>query len=116
MFSLFRKKEPKNEKPSAKRARYIYKPYENAMAFRVEFREDRAYVYPGWSKGLAYTVEGENICSAAGELLYIIIEKKIYDAAGEKLLYFIRGNEIYKAGKADAIYQIRDSITVQGTL
>lgn len=116
IFGLFSRGEKKEAVPKGRTARYIYKPYENAMSWRVEFRQDAGYVYPGWSKSFLFKIEGDKICSAAGELIYIKIGNKIVKAADEKPMYILRGNELYAPGGAEPKYVIKDSITVQGTL
>ena len=118
MFSIFKKKTDKPaEKPRDVRPRYVYKPNENAMAFRLEYREGGVLVYPGWSKALLFKIEGDRIyCAADDKLQYIIIGNDIYDAAGEKLLFRTIASEIYRAGDNKAAYELRSSITVQGTL
>ena len=116
MFAIFRRKEKTPKPPKAKQPRYIYKPYENSMAYRVEFREDVGYIYSGWSKSFLFKIEGERICSPEGETKYIIIEDRLMDASGEKLICRIVRNEIYFPGKREPDYLIKDSIRVQGTI
>lgn len=119
MFSLFRKRTemPKKEKPVRKGPKYIYKPNENAMSFRVEYREGLGYVYPGWSKKLLFKIEEDKILSAADESIkYIIIGRDVYDAAGEQILLRISGERLLSPNGKELLYEMRDSITVQGTL
>ena len=116
MFTIFKKKERVPRPPKAKQPKYIYKPYENTMAYRVEYREDAGYVYPGWGKAFLFKIEGERICSPEGETQYVTIGDRVLDAAGEKLICLVRGNEIYFPGKRAPDYLIKDSIRVQGTI
>ena len=75
MFKLFSSKE-KKEKPKLRGPQYIYKPFENALSYRVEHREDKSYVYPGWSKSFLYIIEGDKMFRAGeDEPFYIIIGK-----------------------------------------
>ena len=79
MFGLFSKKEKKEPKPKGKGPRYIYRPYENAMSFRVEYREGLGYVYPGWGKSALFIIEGDKIYApGAAEPSYIIIGKQYF--------------------------------------
>lgn len=117
MFSWFKKERTKSEKPKSSSTRYIYKPYENAMAFRVEFRETAAYIYRGWSKSWVYRLEDNKIYTAGSEeASYIIIGNKVCKPSGEESMYRITGDSIYKASEREACYIIKSSITVQGTL
>lgn len=117
MFTIFKKKERKPKPPKAKQPKYIYKPYENAMAFRVEFRETAAYIYRGWSKSWVYRLEDNKIYTAGSEeASYIIIGNKVCNFSGEETLYRIVGDSIYRASEREACYIIKSSITVQGTL
>ena len=116
MFKLFSKKEKAAKTPRAQLPKYIYKPYENSMAYRVEFREGAGFVYPGWGKSFLFKIEGDKIYSAEGQLLYIIIEGRLMDASGEKLICRVVRNEIYFPGKREPDYLIKDSIRVQGTI
>ena len=118
MFSIFKKRTDKSiQKARDVRPRYIYKPNENAMAFRLEYREDLCFVYPGWSKTVLFKIEGDKIYSAADEKLqYIIIGKDVFDAAGEKRCLSISDRAVYDASGKILRYELRDSITVQGTL
>lgn len=115
MFFLSRKKkEPRPEKNF--RPRYIYKPGENAMAFRLEYRDDASYVYPGWGKHFLYKISGNCIFRAGEEEpSYIIIGKNIC-APDSKPLWCVEGGLVYRAGEHRPSYELRDSITVQGTL
>ncbi len=116
MFKLFSKKE-KNEKPRFKGPLYIYKPFENALSYRVEFREALRLVYPGWSKSFLFKIEEDKIYRAGEDVAsYIIIGKGIYDAVGEKLLYKLTSDAVYSPSSREAIFHIRDSIRVQGSL
>ena len=108
MFSWFKKERTKSEKPKSSSTRYIYKPYENSIAYRVEYREDAGYVYPGWGKAFLFKIEGERICSPEGVTQYVTIGDKVLDAAGEKLICLLRGNEIYFPGKREPDYVIKD--------
>ena len=112
----FLKKEKTIPKAKSQQPKYIYRPFENAMACRVEYREGAGWIYPGWGKGLLFKIEGDRICSPSGELCYIIIEGRVYDSAGEKVLYRIAGNEVYAPGVREPVYLIKDSIRVQGTI
>ena len=117
MFSWFRKDKTKSEKPKSSSTRYIYKPYENAMAFRVEYRDAVTYVYRGWSKSRVYRLEDNKIYTAGSEeASYIIIGNKVCNFSGEEILYRIAGDSIYRASEKEACYIIKSSITVQGTL
>ena len=117
MFSWFKKERTKSENPKSSSTRYIYKPYENAMAFRVEFRETAAYIYRGWSKSWVYRLEDHKIYTAGSEeASYIIIGNKVCNFSGEETLYRIVGDSIYRASEREAYYIIKSSITVQGTL
>ena len=116
MFKLFSKKE-KVEKPRRKGPQYIYKPFENALSFRVEHREDKSFVYQGWSKSYYYIIEDGRVYRAGSEApVYIIIGKGVYDAAGEKLIYKIGPDAVYLPAGGEPKYLIKDSIYVQGTL
>ena len=117
MFSIFKKSSaPKSEKPKRKGPLYIYKPYENAMSFRVEFRGKTGYVYPGWSKTLLFKIEGDKVYSASDEgLSFIIKGRDIYGPSGEELMFRIAGGAVYSRSR-ELLYEIRDSIKVQGTL
>jgi len=117
MFGLFSKKEKRAPKPpKAKQPKYIYKPYENTMSYRVEFREGAGYIYPGWGKAFLFKIEGDRICTSEGELQYIIIEDRLMDAEAEKLICRVRGNEVWFPGKREPDFIIKDSIRVQGTI
>lgn len=116
IFKLFGSKERAHKPPKAKQPKYIYKPYENSMAYRVEFREGAGYVYPGWGKAFLFKIEGEKILSPEGGIQYVTIGDRVLDAAGEKLICLVRGNEIYFPGKREPDYVIKDSIRVQGTI
>ena len=116
MFSIFKKKERAPRPPKAQQPKYIYRPYENSMAYRVEFREGAGFVYPGWGKSFLFKIEGDKIYSAEGQLRYIIIESRLMDASGEKLICRVLRNEIYFPGKREPDYLIKDSIRVQGTI
>jgi len=119
MLFQFKKKANKNreKKPGNSLPKYVYKPGENVLAFRVEYREDATYVYPGWAKIFVYRIEGDKIYPAGAETpSYIIIEKDVYDAAGEKLLFRAVGSELYSTAFKKTVYELRDSIRVQGTL
>lgn len=117
MFSWFKKDKTKSEKPKSGSTRYIYKPYENAMAFRVEYREAAAYIYRGWAKSWIYRLEDNKIYAAGSEeASYIIIGNKVCKPSGEESMYRITGDSIYKASEREACYIIKSSITVQGTL
>ena len=117
MFSWFKKERTKSEKPKSSSTRYIYKPYENAMTFRVEFRETAAYIYRGWSKSWVYRLEDNKIYTAGSEeASYFIIGNKVCNFSGEETLCRIVGDSIYRASEREACYIIKSSITVQGTL
>ena len=118
MFSWFKKeKKSESRKPRSGSTRYIYKPYENAMAFRVEYREAVAYIYRGWAKSWIYRLEDNKIYAAGSEeASYIVIGNKVCNFSGEESLYRITGDSIYKASEREACYIIKSSITVQGTL
>ena len=116
MFRLFSTKE-KKEKPKLRGPQYIYKPFENALSYRVEHREDKSYVYPGWSKSFLYIIEGDKIfCVGEDEPFYIIIGKGIYDASGERLIYRLGSEAVYSQKSNEVLYVVRNSISVQGTL
>ena len=110
--------EKSKPRPAAKKsALYIYKPYENAMAWRVEFRGEAAYIYSGWSKNWLYRMEEDKIYAAGKEeASYITIGNKVFDASGEKILYRIEGENIYKGSERAASLVIKSSIRVQGTI
>jgi hypothetical protein len=116
IFGFFSRGEKKDGAARPGSARYIYRPYENAMSWRVEFRQGEGYVYSGWSKSFLFKIEEGKIYSAADELAYLINGNKIENAAADKTLYIIRGNEVFAAGGREAEYVIKNSITVQGTL
>jgi len=116
MFSLFSKKE-KKAKPRFKGPKYIYRPFENTLSYRVEFREEGSFVYPGWGKSFLFKIEEDKIYRAGEEEpSYIIIGKGIYDAAGEKLIYKLASDAVYSPSARDPLFVIRESIQVQGTL
>ena len=105
MFSWFKKERTKSEKPKSSSTRYIYKPYENAMAFRVEFRETAAYIYRGWSKSWAYRLEDNKIYTAGSEeVSYIIIGNKVCNFSGEETLPHSGGQHIQGIGKRGLLY------------
>ena len=117
MFGLFSKKEKKAPALRAGTARYIYRPYENAMSFRVEYREGLGYVYPGWGKNILFIIEGEKISAPGAHTpSYIIIGNKLCAADGETPVLRISGSELYAPGGREPKYVIRDSIRVQGTI
>ena len=117
MFKLFSRKEKKESPPRKNSAKYIYKPYENAMAYRVEHREGVAYVYPGWSRSPLFKIEGEKIYPTAEENpVYIIIGRDVFNADCDKKVCIISGSRVLDPGGKKILYEIRDSITVQGTL
>ena len=116
MFKLFSKKE-KKEKPEFRRPQYIYRPFENALSYRVEHRENKSYVYPGWGKSFLFIIEEDKIYRAGEDMpSYIIIGRGIHDAAGEKLLYRLGAAAVYSPNGRDVLFHIKDSISVQGTL
>ncbi len=116
MFNLLSKKE-KKAKPRFKGPKYIYKPFENALSYRVEFRDGASFVYPGWGKSFLFKIEEDKIYRTGEELpSYIIIGKGIYDTAGEKLIYKLTSDAVYSTGSREALFHIRESIQVQGTL
>lgn len=117
MFSWLKKEKPKAEKPKLNGPLYIYKPYENSVAYRVERRDTVSFIYIGWAKSWSYRLENSKIFPAGSEEpACIIIENKIYDRTGEKMLYRVVGDSIYKAAERNPCYVIKTSITVQGTL
>ena len=113
MFGFLLRKE---QRPKGKAPQYVYKPYENAMLCRVEYRGNLGYIYPGWSKSFLFKIEEDKIYTAAGELSYIINGNKIVKASDESVQYLLRGNEVFAPGGREAKYIIKNSITVQGTL
>ena len=114
-FRVFSQKE-KETKPKGRAPQYVYKPYENELVCRVEFRADGGYIFPGWSKSFLFKIEEDKIYSSAGELSYIIIGNKIVKASDESVLYLLRANEVFAPGGREAKYVIKNSIRVQGTL
>lgn len=112
------KDKPEDALPAPRKsALYIYRPDENAMAFRVEHRTDAAYVYRGWSKGWVYKLAEDRIWAAGEEKAsYIIIEDKICEAGSGKTLYKIAGDRIFRPGDREACFIIKKTITVQGTI
>ena len=117
MFKLFSRKEKKEAPPRKNSAKYIYKPYENAMAFRVEYREAVAYIYRGWAKSWIYRLEDNKIYAAGSEeASYIIIGRDVFNADCDKKVCIISGSRVLDPGGKKILYEIRDSITVQGTL
>lgn len=116
MFKLFAKKE-KKAKPAVKSPLYIYRPNENALSYRVSFKDDKAYVYPGWGKSFLYIIEGDKIFRAGEvEPSYVIIGKDVCEAAGEKPVYRIASDALYIPGEREPHFVIKTSISVQGTL
>ena len=119
MFSLFKKKEKSivKEKPGKTGPKYVYKPNENVLAFRIDYREDCTWIYPGWSKNVLFKIEGEKIYTVADEKLsYIIIGKDIYDAEGVCLKFRVAGGLVYAAGSKNPLYELQENIRVQGTI
>lgn len=116
MFKLFSSKE-KKERPKLCGPQYIYKPFENALSYRVEHREDKNYVYPGWSKSFLYIIEGDKIFRAGEDKpFYTIIGKGIYDASGQRMVYRLGSDAVYSPKSNEVLYVVRNSISVQGTL
>lgn len=119
MFSLFKKKEKSTVKKKAGKTgpKYVYKPNENVLAFRIDYREEQIWVYSGWSKNPLFKIEEGKIYSAADEKLsYIIIGRDIYDAEGVKLMFRVSGSLVYAANSKNPLYELQDSIRVQGTI
>ena len=116
MFKLFAKKE-KKAKPAVKSPLYIYRPNESALSYRVSFKDDKAYVYPGWGKSFLYIIEGDKIFRAGEDKpFYIIIGKDVCEAAEGKPVYRMVSDALYIPGAREPRFVIKSSISVQGTL